>query len=86
MVWQLAAMKSEEIFLQMECWQAVFLWKQLHVDSDLYGALKINHRWKVENYMPFCAGRVWSRGKHSGAIPASPLPGLTAHEPACSCS
>lgn len=60
MAWQLAAMESKEIFLQRECWQAALLWEQLHVDSDLYSALKINHKWKVENYVPFCAGRVWS--------------------------
>lgn len=82
MVWQLPAMESEEIFLQREYWQAVLLWKQFHVDLDLYGALKINHKWKVENGVPFCGGRVGgfgAGGKMAGAIPASPLPGLAAH-------
>lgn len=68
MAWQLAAMGSEEIFLQRECWQAALLRKQLHLDSDLYGVLKINHKWKVENYVPSCAGRVGGFGAGGNTV------------------
>lgn len=61
-------MESEEIFLQREYWQAALLCKQLHVDLDLYGALKINHKWKVENDVPSCAGKVWRRGDMVGLL------------------
>lgn len=83
MVWQLAAMESKEIFLQRECWQAALLWEQLHIDSDLYGTLKINHKWKVENNVPFLL--CWEGLEQGGTwwgYSSLPLPGLTA----CSCS